>query len=189
MRRAIAAPNKTLQMFRRIFAFLLLAWLLGFAWFAVLLPQPADDTKTDGVVVLTGAGGRIERGIEAVGEGWSRKMLVSGVDREVKPEELAAEYDIPAALMECCITLGYDAVDTRTNAAETAQWAIDNKLTTLRLVTSDWHMRRAAFELETSIDPDIEILRDAVTSEPSFAMLFLEYHKFLLGHVARWLDL
>lgn len=175
-------------MLRRFFSFVLLAWVLGFAWFAVLLPQPAEAGKTDGVVVVTGAGGRIERGIEAVREGWSRKLLVSGVDREVKAEELAAEYDIPMRLMRCCITLGYDAVDTRTNAAEAAAWAAENRMRTVRLVTSDWHMRRAAFELGNQFGSEVTIVRDAVPSEPKLSMLFLEYHKFLFGWLARWLD-
>jgi len=176
-------------MIRRFLAFLLLAWLLGFAWFAVFLPQPAGDEKTDGVVVVTGAGGRIERGIEVLQQGWSKKLLVSGVDSEVKPGELAAEYDIPMPLMDCCITLGYDAVDTRTNAAEAASWAADNRMRTVRLVTSDWHMRRAAYEMQSSLTGDTEIVRDAVTTEPKLSMLFLEYHKYLFGHLARWLNL
>lgn len=178
-------------MFRRFFSFLLLAWALGFAFFAMLLPQPAGDERTDAVVVLTGAGGRIERGVDALERGWTRDMLVSGVDPEVKPAELAAEYDIPARTMQCCITLGYEAVDTRSNAAEAAAWVRERKLASLRLVTSDWHMRRAAHDLNEQLeaqgDADVAIVQDAVSSEPSLSMLFLEYHKFLIGTVARWL--
>jgi len=176
-------------MFRRIFAFLLLAWALGFAVFAMVLPQPAGDQATDGVVALTGAGGRIERGVAVLENGWSGQLLVSGVDPEVKPEELAAEYDIPAQVMECCITLGYDAVDTRSNAEETAAWIHERKLSSVRLVTSDWHMRRAAHDLSVSLNSDITVVRDAVPSEPRLSMLFLEYHKFLIGYVGHWLDL
>jgi len=175
-------------MFRRIFAFLLLAWALGFAVFAMLLPQPAGDEATDGVVVLTGAGGRIERGVAVLENGWSKKMLVSGVDPEVKPAELVAGYGIAASLMECCITLGYEAVDTRSNAAEAAQWARKEKLSSVRLVTSDWHMRRAASDLSIALDGDVKVVRDAVPSEPRLSMLFLEYHKFLFGTLAHWLN-
>lgn len=176
-------------MFRRIFAFLLLSWAIGFATFAMVLPQPAGKDRTDGVVVLTGAGGRIARGVEALDQGWSRRMLVSGVDPEVKPDELAAEYDIPARLMECCIQLGYEAVDTRSNAAEAAAWVRENELRSVRLVTSDWHMRRAARELGMALGGDVTIVRDSVPSEPRLSMLFLEYHKLIFGTVARWLDL
>lgn len=177
-------------MFRRIFAFLLLAWILGFAWFAGVMPnRAAADVTTDGVVSLTGAGGRIEQGVQVVADKKARVLLISGVDSEVTPDELAAEYDIPMQLMNCCITLGYDSVDTRTNATETAAWASENDVKSLRLVTSDWHMRRAAFDLEQQLGPDMRIVRDAVKSEPKLHMLFLEYHKYLARRLAVWLDL
>jgi uncharacterized SAM-binding protein YcdF (DUF218 family) len=176
-------------MFRRIFAFLLLAWALGFAWFAVVLPQPAGEARTDAVVVLTGGSGRIERGLEAVENGWARQMLVSGVDREVKSRELAAEYDIPDRLLDCCIALGYDAVDTRSNAAEAAAWIDAGGHRSLRLVTSDWHMRRALFDLRKALGPDVQVVSDAVPTQPPLFMLFLEYHKLLARHVADWVGL
>ncbi|ARU16646.1 YdcF family protein [Croceicoccus marinus] len=176
-------------MIRRILSFLLLVWAIGFIWFAALPPRPAGDEKTDGIVVLTGGAGRIERGVEALREGWSPAMLVSGVGREVKDAELAAQFDIPARLMRCCITLGYDAVDTRTNAEETAAWIAANDVTSIRLVTADYHMRRAASDLRRQVGSDVTILRDAVHTEPSLAMLFLEYHKLLIGWVAALFDL
>ncbi|GGD72091.1 YdcF family protein [Croceicoccus mobilis] len=176
-------------MIRRILSFILLVWAIGFIWFAMMLPRPAGDDTTDGIVVLTGGGGRIERGLEALREGWSPEMLVSGVGREVKPREFAAEYRIENSLMRCCITLGYDAVDTRTNASETAHWVEDGGKTSLRLVTADYHMRRAASELRRQVGSDITIVRDAVPTEPSLAMLFLEYHKLLIGWVGNLLDL
>ena len=49
-------------MLGRIFAAITLLWALGFLWFAVALPQPAGEEKTDGVIVLTGGKGRIDRG-------------------------------------------------------------------------------------------------------------------------------
>ena len=176
-------------MIRRILSFLLLVWAIGFIWFAALPPRAAGEDTTDGVVVLTGGAGRIERGVEAVREGWSPAMLVSGVGREVKDAELAAQFDIPAGLMNCCITLGYDAVDTRTNAEETAAWIAANDIQSIRLVTADYHMRRAASDLRRQVGPDVTIVRDAVHTEPSLAMLFLEYHKLLIGWVAALFDL
>ena len=176
-------------MIRRILSFLLLVWAIGFIWFAAIPPGPADDRKTDGIVVLTGGAGRIERGVEALQQGWSEAMLVSGVGREVKDAELAAQFDIPSGLMSCCITLGHDAVDTRSNAAETAAWIKANDVRSIRLVTADYHMRRAASDLRRQIGPDVEIVRDAVRTEPSLAMLFLEYHKLLIGWVAALFNL
>ncbi len=41
---------------------LALAWIAGFVWFVLSLPEPApDDIRTEGIVVLTGGPGRIAR--------------------------------------------------------------------------------------------------------------------------------
>ena len=172
-------------LFRRIASLLLLGWALGFLWFAMMLPQPAGDTRTDVVVVLTGGKGRIDRGLEALDRGWSKRLLVSGVDREVKPHEFALEYKVGTTRMACCITLGFEAVDTRSNALETARWLAREKAATVRLVTSDWHMRRAAMELRRAAPAGVTIVEDAVPSQPSLKALFLEYHKLIARRLAR----
>ncbi|TCM17807.1 uncharacterized SAM-binding protein YcdF (DUF218 family) [Novosphingobium sp. PhB165] len=167
-------------MFRRTAAFLLLIWLFAFIWFAVALPGPLDmSVRTDAVIVLTGSRGRIERSLAVLEQGRAPHMLISGVDREVRPGELAAEYRIPDALMKCCITLGYEAYDTRSNAVEAADWVKRHKLRSIRLVTADWHMRRAAYELARELPKTVVIQRDAVSSHPSFSTLFLEFHKYI----------
>jgi uncharacterized SAM-binding protein YcdF (DUF218 family) len=166
-------------MFRRTAAFLLLIWLFGFLWFAVTLPGPLDDTlRTDTVIVLTGSKGRIERALSVLEAGRAPRLLISGVDREVKPGELAAEFRIPPRLMKCCITLGYEAYDTRSNAIEAAGWVARRKARSVRLVTADWHMRRAAYELARELPDHVTVLEDGVPSRPSLSTLFLEYHKF-----------
>lgn len=171
-------------MIRRLLSILLLAYVLGFAWFAVMLPQPRDGGKTDAVVVLTGGSGRIDRGLKALNQGWARQMLVSGVDKEVRPHEFALQYKVPARLMACCVALGFDSVDTRSNAGETARWIARNKVRSIRLITTDWHMRRGAFELQRSVPRGVSILRDAVPSRPTLRTLFLEYHKLIARRLA-----
>ncbi len=171
-------------MIRRILSFVFLAWLLGFVAFALFLPQPADMTKTDGVVVLTGGAKRIDRGLEILEKRKARRMLISGVDLDVKPAELAAEYRRPIKLFNCCIDLGFRAVDTRSNALETARWVARNNVKSLRLVTHDWHMRRAMLELSIALPDDVEVIQDAVPTQPTFAILFREYHKYWLRGAA-----
>ena len=171
-------------MFRRIVSFLVLGWALGFLWFVVALPQPAGEIATDAVVVPTGGEGRIAQGLSVLDRGLAKRLLVTGVDREVKPGEFAAQFGVEEAQLDCCITLGFAAVDTRSNAAETAQWVEDNGVTSLRLVTTDWHMRRAAGELSRALPSRVNVVRDAVPSDPSFSSLFLEYHKLLASWVA-----
>ena len=174
-------------MIRRLLSLLLVAWVFGFLWFAVALPQPAGAGRTDAIVVPTGSGGRIPRGLALLRERAAPRMLVTGVYEGVRPAEFAAEYGVAPGLMKCCVTLGFTALDTRGNARETARWVAANKVRSIRLVTSDWHMRRAASELEEKLPPGTTVLRDAVRSQPSLWILFLEYHKLLAAWTVRLL--
>ncbi|WP_340588669.1 YdcF family protein [Erythrobacter alti] len=166
-------------MIRTLIAIPLIAWALGFVFFAVALPQPMETSPTDAIVVPTGSGGRIERGLELIQLGAAEQMLVTGVDPSVLPGEFQVEFDVPDRVMDCCVTLGFSALDTRGNARETAEWMEERGYNSLRLVTADWHMRRAAAELAEQLPDNIAIERDAVRSEVSLSTLFVEYHKFL----------
>ena len=169
---------------RSIFATIVLVWALGFLAFAAFLPQPAGDATTDAVIVPTGGPGRIAQGLAVLDQDLASQMLVTGVDPEVTPDEFAAEFEVEQAQMDCCVTLGFAAVDTRSNATETAQWVDDNQVASLRLVTTDWHMRRAASELSRKLPGNVTVVYDAVPSEPSLPSLFLEYHKLLASMLA-----
>jgi len=171
-------------MIRRLLSLLLILWALGFAWFALFLPQPHGDERTDAIVALTGSAGRIDRGLALLRRKQSAQMLVSGVDHDVKPREFAKAYRVPASLMACCITLGREAIDTRSNAIETSRWLARRGYTTVRIITADWHMRRARYELSRQLEGPIRIIPDAVRSNPSLTMLLREYHKYVLRRLA-----
>ncbi|AGH50632.1 MULTISPECIES: YdcF family protein [Sphingomonadales] len=171
-------------MISRIVAGALLLWMLGFAWFAIAMPGPADDRTTDAIVVLTGGPGRIQRGLHLLERNKAKRMLVSGADRRVRPAEFAEAYGAPLKLVDCCVDLGNEAVDTRSNADETVEWVTRHHYRSVRLVTTDWHMRRARFELSRVLGGNVLLLADAVPSEPGLGVLFTEYHKYLLRRVA-----
>jgi len=168
----------------RAVSFLVLLYLLGYAAFAVLLPRPAGDERTDAVVVLTGGAYRMERGLDLLKRGVAKRMLVSGVERTVRLPELAAHYPGNDAQFRCCVDLGREAVDTRSNAEEVARWMAKNKFGSVRLVTTDWHMPRARFELSRRLGGGAEVVGDAVESNPRFRQLFTEYNKYLLRRAA-----
>lgn len=163
----------------------LVSWAIGFMWFAVSLPQPLADKTTDAVIVPTGGAGRIAHGLEILAARQARLMLVTGVDPDVKPAEFAAEFDVSMQQMQCCVVLGYIAEDTRGNAQETADWVAINKIKSLRLVTSDWHMRRAAGELRSKLPTNIAVVEDAVQTQPTLFTLFLEYNKLIASWFSR----
>ena len=168
----------------RLFALALLLYALGYAVFAVMLPRPAGNERTEAVVVLTGGSGRLERGFDLVQRGIAPRMLISGVDRTVRPVELAAAYDIDPQLIACCVSLGRESFDTRSNADEVARWVERRRVRSIRLVTNDLHMPRAHYELRKRLGKDFDILVDAVPTEPSFGAIYLEYNKYLLGRAA-----
>lgn len=168
----------------RLFSALVLLWLLGFAWFAVALPGPAGEAPTDAIVVLTGGPGRIQRGLALLESKRAKRLLISGADRRVRPAELAEAYRAPPALVACCVDLGQEAVDTRSNAGETSAWIAAHHYRSVRLVTTDWHMARARYELSREISDDVTIVGDAVKSDPDLTALFKEYNKYLLRRTA-----
>jgi uncharacterized SAM-binding protein YcdF (DUF218 family) len=168
----------------RAISFLVLGWALGFALFVVTLPGPADGQVTDGIVALTGGPNRIGHSLDLLRQRRAKRVLVSGVDRTVRPHELAIENDVPVALFACCVDLGHEAVDTRSNAEETAAWVKHRGYRSIRLVTTDYHMPRASLELAHALDGDAVILRDAVPSVQDLARLVTEYNKYLFRRVA-----
>jgi len=171
----------------RLFGLAALAWCLGFAAFMLMLPGPLAPNTTDAIVVPTGGAGRIDRGIELLRARQARRMLVTGVAPGVRPIDLAREYKVPVRLFDCCIDLGADAVDTRSNAEETAAWVKTHGYRTVRLVTSDWHVPRARMELAAAMGPQVQVLGDGVTSTPRLGTLVNEYNKLILRRVALWL--
>lgn len=168
----------------RLVALVLLAWSAGFLWFSLTLPDPAPlDQKTDAVVVLTGGEGRTKRGLAVLQAGSARRMLVSGVDRDTTRRDLAAAAGIRTTRL-ATTDLGYAAVDTRSNAEETAAWVKRNGFTSLRLVTSAGHMRRARLELSRVLPAGVTVVADAVPVEPQAPGIATEYSKYLLRRAA-----
>ena len=165
----------------RAAALLILLYMLGYALFVVALPRPAGAERTDAIVVLTGGARRIERGLDLLEGRAARRMFISGVEPTVRAKELAQRYAADDALFACCIELGREAVDTRSNAAEVARWLERRRIRSVRLVTTDWHMPRARYEIGRHVGEGVRILPDAVQSNPSFGTLFNEYNKLLLS--------
>ena len=173
----------------RLAGLVALAWSLGFAAFMLLLPPPLEGNTTDAIVVPTGGAGRIDRGIALLQARQARRMLVTGVAPGVRPIDLARTYRTSPKLFACCIDLGADAVDTRSNAEETAAWVKTHGYRTVRLVTSEWHVPRARMELAGVLGPGILVLGDGVPSTPRLGTLVNEYNKLLLRRVALWLGI
>lgn len=161
-------------------------WALGFAAFMLTLAEPAVAVRTDAIVVPTGAAGRIDRGLDLIDERRAKRMLISGVAPGLRKIDLVEAYGHPREIA-CCVDLGRQAVDTRSNAEETSRWVREHRYRSVRLVTSDWHMARARMELGAALDRDVRIVRDGVRSEQRLGQLVNEYNKLLLRRGALWI--
>ena len=178
-------------MITRFGSLLIMFYALGFVLFAFTLgkPAPADAPSTDAAIVLTGGPGRIEHAIGVLKAGKSRRLLVDGVDPAVTKSDLARRIKDSAKWLACCVDLGTESVDTRSNAEEAGRWLSFHKYQSVRLITSVWHMRRALYEFKNVLGKKYELVTDAVPTEPAFATLFGEYNKYLLRRLAAWVDI
>lgn len=168
----------------------------GFVWFADNLPPPtADSAVTDAIVVLTGGSDRLSTGLVLLASGKGKRLFVSGVHHGVEIAELLKIAHVAplAPDLAARIDLGHAAGDTVGNATETAEWMRANHFHTMRLVTADYHMRRALIDFRIAA-PDIDIWPNPVRppsteagrwwrDRATFNLLLAEYGKFL---IAKW---
>ena len=171
----------------RLLGIMGLAWAFGFAVFMLMLPEPLNGFTSDAIVVPTGGPGRIDRGLALLRDHQAKRMLVTGVAPGVRPIDLALEYRTSPAVFDCCVDLGREAVDTRSNAEETARWVRVHNYRSVRLVTSDWHLARARMELAAALGEKVIILGDGVPGTPRLGTLVNEYNKLILRRIALWI--
>ncbi len=168
----------------RFFSVVLMLYLLAFIVFSVTLGGPADGARADAAVVITGGSGRIEHGMEVLARRQAKRLLIAGADPSVTKPDLIRRLGGQAKLVNCCVDLGSESVDTRSNAEEAKRWLDKRGYRSLRLITSDWHMRRARYEFRRVLGAKYEIVPDAVKTQPPLMTLFSEYNKYLLRRIA-----
>jgi uncharacterized SAM-binding protein YcdF (DUF218 family) len=167
-------------------ALLGLLWAVGFAWFlSTALTETPPPPAADGIVALTGGAGRVETALRLLADGRARLLLVSGVGGAAEFTELARLAGVDPHLGSR-VTLGRVAASTRGNAAETADWARNNAIRSLIVVTAGYHMPRALAELTRAL-PGVSlypapVLPPALRGGNPTSML-----RLLAGEYTKWL--
>ena len=151
--------------FLTFIAILVLIWAIGLFAFADRVrgftPAP-EPTRADAIVALTGPSAeRVNAAIRLLEQDKGERVLISGVNREVRRQELRALTPGSNRLFNCCVDLGFEAEDTVGNAQEIAAWADSKGYDSLIVVTSDYHMPRALTEIRAAA-PGVELTAYAV---------------------------
>jgi uncharacterized SAM-binding protein YcdF (DUF218 family) len=166
----------------------------GFLVFFFTLPRPNDvdgeSVDADAIVVLTGQGRRLGAAVDLLRRGAGRRLLITGVNPDIDKEELDRALDGGVAF-NCCADLGFSAVDTRTNALETRDWARMHGYNSLIVVTGYEHMPRSLLEFSAEM-PGVTLIPYAVGQsesgnemDASLRQVNAEYAKYL----ASWIRL
>ncbi len=126
----------------------------GFLRFAdtVATLQAPPNPKADAIVVLTGGYLRIDQAVELLEAGVGKRLLISGVNPGTTAEQIRKLTRASTTLFDCCVDIGYEAIDTIGNAAETAKWVGKNGYSDILVVTNNYHMPRSLMELSAA-DP------------------------------------
>ncbi|MFC1673833.1 YdcF family protein [Pseudomonadota bacterium] len=167
-------------------------WGAGLFRYADTIPLQVDEPqrKTDAIVVLTGGSGRLDEGLALLEQGLAKKLFISGVYKGVDMQNLLQAYRENPKDLNCCVDIGH-AEDTIANATETRDWAKLNNVTSVRLVTSAYHMPRSMLEFKNVIS-DVELVehpvfpphvkqRDWWAWPGTTGLIVGEYNKFLVA--------
>ena len=129
-----------------------LIWLVGLFAFAHRVREltPADDpARADAIVALTGPSSeRVNTAIRLLEQGKGERVLISGVNREVRRQELRELTPGSSRLFNCCVDIDYAALDTEGNALESAKWLKDHAYRSAIVVTNNYHMPRTLLEMK-----------------------------------------
>ena len=163
-------------------------WLAGFVWFVQdASSPPVTATVCDGIVALTGGEQRVDTAITLLRGGYGHQLLISGVGPHVTLQHILHLQQEPlSSPLAARITLGRRATSTIGNAHETAEWAKENRLHRLLVVTSGYHIRRAVLEIHRTA-PDLDLIAypvvplalQGVPSRRTLFLMFREYNKLL----------
>ncbi|MCO5733670.1 YdcF family protein [Rhizobium sp. SSA_523] len=193
--------NGALRRTLRYLGFLLLvvATLLcgGFLWFAdtVTSLKPPDGVKADAIVVLTGGYQRIDQALGLLRDGAGRRLLISGAHPSVTPSQIRKTTQGSEDLFQCCVDVGYAAIDTIGNAHEITRWISDNAYRSVLVVTSNYHMPRSLLELRrvdhrTTFIPypvvNADLTRKAWFTDPDALRTMLAEYVKMAASSLRW---
>lgn len=177
-----------------ILFFLFLIWITGLILFIYFTPKAEieHNKKVDAIIVLTGARGRIDAGLELLSKNQAKALFISGVGKRADLDDLSKH--LPSFPLDKIgnlrpnIYLGYLANSTKENASESLEWIKKNNYKKIILVTSNFHILRSIYLFKYMM-PDVEIIPYPIvhprqyTSYLIMKLFFIDYNKLLFSYI------
>ena len=158
-----------------------------------------SSKRASNIVILTGGSNRIRDGLKIIknlenSAIINTKLLISGTGKGFtisNVKKLLPKSKSLNIFLKCCVELDSKSQNTHSNAIETLKWAKRNNIKAIILITSNYHMPRAALEFK-ALMPNFEIITHPITPKKhdisnwmyefkTFSLIFIEYSKFLIA--------
>lgn len=161
------------KLIKILFSTLTILFLVSFGIFIYDAKQFSLSTnvKTEAIIVLTGANGRIAEALTLYYDDMSNYLFIIGVNKQTTIKDIANLYNIQPKNIDHII-LENNSIDTITNIHEAVNLLKKHDIKNFRLVTHDYHMRRSMIEFE-KLNHDLIIIPHAVRSESFYNMMIL----------------
>jgi uncharacterized SAM-binding protein YcdF (DUF218 family) len=140
------------------------------------------DVPCDAIVVLTGGRGRVEEGVKLYRAGKGRLLFLIGVDPLVQKKELFKGKGADRVYLEQV------SRNTLENAIYARDLIMKHRISSVKLITSRYHMKRATLIFRNALARDISIYPHPVDSRNlkeewwsdggSIKLLFSEFYKY-----------
>ena len=176
-----------------ILTLFLILVLSHFIFFFFLVKNFKSDYTTiksiDSIVVLTGDKFRISKGMEILSNGIGEKLLLSGVNKNIKLTNIKNEFPKYKNFFDCCVEIENISSNTFENSRETFLWLEKNKYDSVLIVSSDYHMPRAKLEFEKFLNTKNTYYHPVNSNNNLMAIgkikkLFLEYVKYMRTYIS-----
>lgn len=144
--------------------------------------------KADAIVVLAGGKGRVEEGVRLFKASRAEYLYFIGVDPSVRKIDLYRPQ--PGDPSPEKVILEKTSRNTLENAIYGRDLILSNKINSIILITSRYHLKRSSILFRNSLPNDIEIYTHPVDSvnlkeswwihSGSFELLFREFYKYCM---------
>ncbi len=147
-----------------------------------------NSVKADAIVVLAGGKGRVDEGVRLFREGRATYLFFIGVDPTVRKSDLYRPR--PGDPSSERVVLENVSRNTLENAIYGRDVILRQKVGTVLLITSRYHMKRSAILFRNALPKDVAIYPYPVDTKNlkeawwnhggSFSLLFSEFYKYCM---------